>query len=103
MKVKKALLKLTPEQREAVQPLYDALKEMAPTGLGMTIGQLGGEGSFTNFNFGFSTAGFAVLDHTATVKVMDLIKRELKRMAAAAEADPPVVQAGTELLTEAGN
>ena len=81
MKTVKAMITLTPEQREAVQPLYDALKAMAPTGLGMTIGQLGGEGSFTQFNFGFSTAGFAVLDHAATVKVMALMKRELKRMA----------------------
>lgn len=92
MKIVKASIKLTPEQAEKLQPLYDALKAMAPTGLGMTLGQLGGEESFTEFNFGFQTAGFAVLDHAATVKVIALMKRELKRMAleeatAAAVAD----------------
>lgn len=113
MKMVKASIKLTPEQAEKLQPLYDVLRAMAPTGLGITIGQLGGEDSFTEFNFGFSTAGFAVLDHTAAIRITELIKREVRRMALegstaamiadAAKAQIEAEKANFEVIAESGS
>jgi hypothetical protein len=85
MKTKK--IELTLEQREALRPLYEALKAEAAIGFGfgLTLGQLDREGpefDSEGQSIGFTHAGFAVLDHEGAVKVQKVVNQEIKRMKA---------------------
>jgi hypothetical protein len=98
---------LTPEQREQLKPLREALGDKGKLGgVGSTIGQLGGEGSFEIFDSNFTCAGFTVLDHEAATKVNKLIRKERKRMALEAARLTAVAEfkaANAEAATENGS
>lgn len=94
--MKSVKIVLTPEQQEQVRPLYEALNEMADTGLGfgLTLGQLGGED--IRVSQGFSFAVFAVFDHEGAVRIHEVVNREVTRMRAAEQTE-------TALISESGN
>lgn len=90
MKSVRVTIELTPDQREQVEPLLDALKEYWKSGkLGVSVGQLDGT------SFEFTHAVFAVIDPVGAPKIHKVINEEYRRMKAEEAESVAAIRAGS--------